>query len=135
MSYAQDVDKIRVVKEIFKEGIEPSKTIIFCRFIASAELCRKVFPECTVLSLQKDSLGLNLQDYKTTIYFDKCWDYALYVQSTRRTYRTGQEQDCTYYELTGNVGLEFLIDSNIAKKISMSEYLKKVSLEDLKKTL
>lgn len=85
--------------------------------------------------MQKESLGLNLQQYNTTIYFDKVWDYALYVQSTRRTYRTGQEEDCHYYELTGDVGLDRMIDKNIAKKISMSEYLKKVSIEDLKKEL
>jgi SNF2 family DNA or RNA helicase len=63
------------------------------------------------------------------------WDYALYIQSTRRTYRTGQEEDCHYYELTGDVGLERLIDKNISKKISMSEYLKKVTKEELRREL
>lgn len=135
MSYAQEEDKVRAVEDIIAEGVDPKKVIIFCRYIASAELCKKAFPECAVLSMQKESLGLNLQEYTTTIYFDKVWDYALYVQSTRRTFRTGQEQDCHYYELTGDVGLDRMIDKNIAKKISMSEYLKKVSLEDLKKEL
>ncbi|MBQ2437836.1 MAG: DEAD/DEAH box helicase [Clostridia bacterium] len=134
VAYAQDESKIEAVKRIL-EDCDAKKTIIFCRFVASAELCRKNFPECAVLSMQKESLGLNLQEYSTTIYFDKVWDYALYTQSTRRTYRTGQEHDCTYYELTGDVGLESMIDRNIAKKVSMSEYLKKVSIEDLKKEL
>ena len=84
---------------------------------------------------EKNGIGLNLQQYRHTIYFDKVWDYALYTQSTRRTYRTGQEQDCHYWELTGNVGLERMIDKNIRKKIDMSEYLKRVSLEELKKEL
>jgi SNF2 family DNA or RNA helicase len=88
-----------------------------------------------VLTIQKSGIGLNLQQYDTTIYFDKVWDYALYIQSTRRTYRTGQEEDCHYYELTGDVGLESLIDKNISKKISMSEYLKKITKEELRKAL
>jgi len=37
--------------------------------------------------------------------------------------------------MTGNVGLERLIDRNISKKISMSEYLKKVTKEELRKQL
>lgn len=134
VSYSLDDDKLRAVRKVLEER-EAKKTIIFCRYIACQELCKKHFPDCAVLSVQKESLGLNLQQYNTTIYFDKVWDYALYVQSTRRTYRTGQEEDCHYYELTGDVGLERLIDDNIGKKISMSEYLKKVSLEELKKEL
>lgn len=135
MSYALDEDKIRAVRSIFDEGVDPKKTIIFCRWVSSQALCKEKFKDCVVLSMQKESLGLNLQDYTTTIYFDKVWDYALYQQSTRRTYRTGQEQDCNYYELTGDVGLERMIDKNMEKKTSMSEYLKKVSLEELKKAL
>lgn len=134
MAYATDEDKLRAVGSIL-EHCDAKKTIIFCRFIASQELCRQSFPDCTVLSMQKESLGLNLQQFTTTIYFDKVWDYALHLQSTRRTYRTGQEQDCHYYELTGDVGLESMIDRNIDKKISMSEYLKKISLEELRKEL
>jgi len=133
-SYCCTEDKIRCVREILEENDE-SSTIIFCRFVASRELCEKEFPKAKVLSYQKESLGLNLQDYHTTIYFDKVWDYALRMQSSRRTFRTGQEYDCTYYDITGNVGLENLIDKNIDKKISMSEYFKKVTMEELKKEL
>lgn len=134
MAYTTDADKLRVVQNILEER-NAKTTIIFCRFVASQELCRKEFPDCTVLSMQKEALGLNLQQYVTTIYFDKVWDYALHLQSTRRTYRTGQEQDCHYYDLTGDVGLERMIDKNIEKKINMSEYLKKVSLEELRREL
>ena len=134
MAYAQDADKLRCVRDILTER-DPKRTIIFCRYIASADLCRKHFLDCEVLTIQKSGIGLNLQQYDTTIYFDKVWDYALYIQSTRRTYRTGQEEDCHYYELTGDVGLERLIDKNISKKISMSEYLKRVTKEELTKEL
>lgn len=134
MTYSQDPDKFRAVRSVLKDR-DPKTTIIFCRYVKSADRCRELFPECAVLSMQKESLGLNLQQYSTTIYFDKVWDYALHLQSTRRTFRTGQEQDCHYYDLTGNIGLENMIDRNIDKKINMSEYLKKVSLEELKKQL
>lgn len=135
MCYATDEAKVEAVKGIFEQGVDPATTIIFCRWVASQQLCRAKFKGCAVLSMQKESLGLNLQQFTTIIYFDKVWDYALYVQSTRRIFRTGQENDCNYYELTGDIGLDSLIDSNIRKKISMSEYLKKVSLEDLKNRL
>lgn len=135
-AYCCTGDKIDQVKSILaEEEVDPSKTIIFCKFIKSRELCERLFPDCLVLSYQKDSLGLNLQEYNVTIYFDKVWDFALRTQSTRRTFRTGQERDCLYYDLTGDVGLERLIDRNIGKKVTMSEYFKKATKEQLKKDL
>lgn len=135
-AYCCTGDKIDQVKSILaEEEVDPSKTIIFCKFIKSRELCERLFPECLVLSYQKDSLGLNLQEYNVTIYFDKVWDFALRTQSTRRTFRTGQDRDCLYYDLTGDVGLERLIDRNIGKKVTMSEYFKKATKEQLKKDL
>lgn len=135
-AYCCTGDKIDQVKSILaEEEVDPSKTIIFCKFIKSRELCERLFPECLVLSYQKDSLGINLQEYNVTIYFDKVWDFALRTQSTRRTFRTGQERDCLYYDLTGDVGLERLIDRNIGKKVTMSEYFKKATKEQLKKDL
>jgi hypothetical protein len=133
-TYHTDEAKLDAVRMILRE-VDPRKTIIFCRWVDSRELCQDTFKDCAVLSMQKESLGLNLQQYTTTIYFDKVWDYALYQQSTRRTFRTGQEQDCHYYELTANTGLDAMIDKNIRNKVTMSEYLKRVSLEELRKTL
>ena len=133
-TYHTDDAKLDAVRDILRD-VDPKKTIIFCRWVDSRELCAATFKDCAVLSMQKESLGLNLQDYSTTIYFDKVWDYALYQQSTRRTYRTGQEEDCHYYELTADTGLDRMIDKNIRNKVNMSEYLKKVSLEELKKEL
>ena len=57
------------------------------------------------------------------------------LQASRRTYRTGQEQDCHYYELTADTGLDRLIRTNINKKVTMSEYLKKVTKEELHECL
>ena len=133
-SYCCTSSKIDAVNEILKE-VDPKKVIIFCKYVASRELCEQTFKDCKVLSYQKDSLGMNLQQYNITIYFDKIWDYALKTQSYNRTYRTGQEFDCVYYDLTGDVGLEHLIDKNISKKVSMSEYFKKATRDDLKRDL
>jgi len=133
-AYTIDEGKMEAVDTLL-DRLPHGETIIFCRFIVAQEECRKRWPDVTVLSMQKESLGLNLQSYRYTIFFDRVWDYALLLQASRRTYRTGQEQDCHYYELTGNVGLERMIANNIKKKVSMSEYLKKVTKEELKKEL
>jgi SNF2 family DNA or RNA helicase len=126
--------KFEVLDELFKE-IDQSRAIIFCKYIASREACEKRYPKATVLSYQKESLGLNLQHLCYTIYFDKIWDYALRIQSGRRTFRTGQEYDCRYFDLTGDVGLENLIDKNINKKTSMVEYFKGKTKEEIKEEL
>ena len=133
-SYCCSLGKVEAVKRIF-ESIPQEKTIIFCKYIDSRELCEKLFPKAKVLSYQKEALGLNLQEYNNTIYFDKVWDYALRTQSTRRTYRMGQEYDCQYYDLTGDVGLENIINKNINKKVSITEYFKKITKVQLMKDL
>lgn len=129
-SYCCCEDKFKVIDSLFEE-IEEARTIIFCKFIKSREECEKRYKKAKVLSYQKEALGLNLQEFNNTIYFDKIWDYALRIQSGFRTFRTGQEYDCKYFDLTGNVGLESMIDKNIAKKISMSEYFKSKTKEEI----
>lgn len=134
-SYCCTDSKIEAVKAILEKDADPERTIIFCKYIDSRELCEREFPKAKVLSYQKEALGLNLQQYCNTIYFDKIWDYALRIQSGRRTYRYGQEYECRYWDLTGDVGLENMIDKNIAKKMSMSEYFKGKTKDDLMKEL
>ena len=133
-AYSCTEDKFEKLEALFKE-IDPERTIIYCKYIDSRIECEKRFPKATVLSYQKQSLGLNLQHLCNTVYFDKNWDYALRVQSGRRTFRTGQEYDCRYWDMTGNVGLERLIDANISKKTSMAEYFKGKTKEEIKAVL
>lgn len=128
--YCCSPDKFDTV-DLILERVPEEETIIFCKYIDSQEACRKRYPKAAVLSYQKESFGLNLQQYHNTIYFDKIWDLALRIQSGRRTFRTGQEYDCKYYDLTGNVKLEGLIDCNIAKKVSMTEYFKGKTKEEV----
>lgn len=133
-SYCCTQSKFDVVDKLF-DDIPQEKTIIFCKYVSSRDACAKRYPKSMVLSYQKESMGLNLQNFNYTIYFDKIWDLALRIQSGRRTFRTGQEYDCKYYDLTGDVGLENLIDDNISKKVSMTEYFKGKTKEQLKEVL
>lgn len=126
--------KVDAVRSIM-EQVPENECLIFCKYVDSWDLCQREFPKAVVLSYQKDALGLNLQQYRCTIYFDKIWDYALRIQSGHRTFRTGQECDCLYWDLTGNVGLEKMIDNNIRKKISLTEYFKSKTKEELEEEL
>lgn len=105
------------------------------RFTAPASYCREQFPNATVMTYQTSAVGLNLQAYSVTIYFDKVWDYYLRRQSLNRTFRTGQVTDCHYYDLDGNTGLDHMIDVNVSKKISMVEYIKTKTKEEIIKEL
>ena len=118
------------LKELF-ELIPQDKTIIYCKYIDSRRMCETLFTRAKVLSYQREALGLNLQEYHYTVYFDKIWDLALRIQAGRRTFRTGQIHDCKYYDLTGNIGLEHVIDDNIRKKVSMLEYFKSKTKDEI----
>jgi hypothetical protein len=60
---------------------------------------------------------------------------GLREQGTFRNYRTGNLEDCYYWDMTGDVGLEALFDKNVKAKTSMVEYFKKVGRENLKEIL
>lgn len=109
--------------------------IVFTKYISSRKTISEKFTDVKVLSYQKESFGLNLQDYKVTVFFDKIWDYALRMQATRRTFRTGQMSDCIYYDMTGNVGLESMINKNINNKCDMVDYLKNHSMIEIRNQL
>lgn len=132
--YCCTEEKFKIVQKWFEKYPE-EKSIIFVKYIRSMEECKKRFPKATVLNYKTGSYGLNLQHLPYTVYFDKTFDYGDAAQSKHRNYRVGQEQDCRYLSLTGDVGLETLISDNNKKKIGMSEYLKKISREQLKEVL
>ncbi len=132
--YCCTEEKFKIVQKWFEKYPE-EKSIIFVKYIRSMEECKKRFPKATVLNYKTGSYGLNLQHLPYTVYFDKTFDYGDVAQSKHRNYRVGQEQDCRYLSLTGDVGLETLISDNNKKKIGISEYLKKISREQLKDVL
>jgi hypothetical protein len=114
---------------------DPEQVLIFCKYVASREACAKRYPKATVLSIQSESMSLNLQAKNVTVFFDKTWDYAVVDQAVYRTWRTGQTRDCTYYSLTGDVPLEALIDKNVQAKMNLLEYFNNKTLAELRKEL
>lgn len=131
--YSCSYQKIEIVRDWFKTYPE-EKAIIYCNYIVSAELCRDMFPKALVLNYNS-SFGHNLQDRPFTVYFDQTFDWGKVVQASARNYRTGQENDCRYLRLVANVGLGQLYLKNNSKKIGISDYLKKISKEQLKEVL
>ncbi len=132
--YCCTENKFEQLETLLKET-DASRVIVYTKYIISRETLQKRFPDLQVLSYGKHSLGLNLQKYNTTVYFDKTFDYSQMTQSKFRTYRTGQKDNCTYYSMTGDVGLEKMINDNIQKKQSLLDYFKKVGAEQIKKEL
>lgn len=107
------------------EGLLDDRTMIYCKYIRSRTELKKRFPDVKVMTYGTGSLGLNLQDrYSRIIYFDKTFDYAFREQSEARIYRTGQQEDCEYYDLTGDIGLERMIDQCIQRKTNLVEAFK-----------
>lgn len=127
-SYCCSEDKFNVLSSIITD-----KSIVYCRFIRSQKAVQERFPHALVLTYGKGSFGLNLQAYNRVIYFDKTWDYAFREQSEARIYRTGQREDCEYYDMTGDVGLDELIDRCISKKLSLVDYFKEQGKKILEK--
>ena len=133
-NYSLSPEKFEIVKNILSNN-DKNKVLLFAKYIDTQKALKEAFPLVPVLSWQKHSFGLNLQQYNRIIFFDKVWDYALRDQAEHRVYRIGQTDDVVFYDLTGNVGLEKLINKNILKKQSLLEYFKKHSVEELMKEL
>ena len=126
-SYCCCEEKFDVVESLIDD-----QTLVFCKYIRSRQELEQRFSGVKVLTYGTGSLGLNLQEYNRIIYFDKTFDYAFREQSEARIYRTGQENDCEYYDLTGNVGLEEMIDNCIQRKTNLVEAFKSGYKKDFK---
>lgn len=133
-NYSLSPGKLEIIQHLF-DRLDQTKTLIMARFIDTQERLKKSFPEATVLSWQKHAYGLNLQAFNRIIFFDKVWDYALREQAEHRIYRIGQADGCVFYDLTGDVGLEEMMNQNIQRKGLLLEYFKNRSIEELKKQL
>jgi len=132
--YCCSEDKFKVLEEELNRA-DVNRIIIYTKFVRSREELQKRYPKLQVLTFGKHSLGLNLQKYNYTIYFDQTFDYLQMTQSEFRTYRTGQHDNCSYRTLVGNTGLETMIMNNINKKQSLLQYFKKVGAAQIKKEL
>lgn len=119
-SYACARNKWRLLDEYLTD-----KTIVFCKYHVSRDAVLERYHDAKVLTYGTGSFGLNLQDYNRIIYFDKTFDYSFREQSEGRIYRNGQTLDCEYYDLTGDVGLEAMIDRCISNKEGLVQHFKK----------
>lgn len=133
-SYCTAENKKQVLRSIFTERDE-KKTIIYAKFIESRDYLTEHFPKTLVLTYGKHSLGLNLQQYNTIVFWDKTWDYAQRLQATRRIYRLGQKDHCHYYDMTADVPLDTLIDRNISNKVDLLDYFKGKSITQIQEVL
>jgi len=133
-NYSCSHEKLDIVSNLLKNNPK-EKFIIFAKYIDTQKFLKNKFPELTILSWQKHAFGLNLQQYNRIIFFDKTWDYALRDQAEHRVYRLGQTENCIFYDLTGNVGLETLINININKKHRLLDYFKNKSVKQLMEEL
>lgn len=132
--YSCSEEKFQLLKTYLEEnGLE--KVVVFRKYILPGDEIKKRFPGLAVFSLQKESLGLNLQAYNHIIIWDKTWDYLLIKQLIHRIFRTGQEHDCYFVNFNGNVGLENLILKNNEKKGGMLKYFKMKGYQILKDML
>lgn len=123
-SYSLDSGKVKVVDKLVSDD-----TIIFCKYVKTKEFLKKRYPNCLVLTYGKGALGLNLQAYNKIIFWDKTWDYAQLEQAQRRIYRLGQKTDVTYYNLTGNVGLERMMNKSIHNKTTLLRMFKESAMK------
>jgi len=133
-NYSSSPSKFEIVDKLLSE-IDKSKVLIYAKYIDTQESLAEHYKDVRIMSLQKHSYGLNLQDYNVIIFWDKTWDYAQREQIERRIFRTGQNSECVYYDLTGNVGLENMINQNIEKKRDLLDVFSGMSVEQLKKEL
>jgi len=132
-NYSLSPEKISICRKIIKE--KGSKNVLICIKYIDTMIRLKDLLDCRIISWQKDSFGLNLQDYNVIIEFDKHWDYALFEQLYHRILRTGQQRECYYYKLNGNVGLEKMMINNQDKKGKLLNAFKKKSIKQLQKDL
>lgn len=133
-NYSLSPSKFEIVDKLLSE-IDKSKVLIYAKYIDTQEQLAKHYKDVRIMSLQKHSYGLNLQDYNAIIFWDKTWDYAQREQIERRIFRTGQISNCVYYDLTGNVGLEGMINQNIERKRNLLDVFAGMSIEQLRKGL
>lgn len=133
-NYSLSREKFTILDKILSD-VDPSKVLIYAKYIDTQEALKKHYKDIKIMSLQKHSYGLNLQDYNIIVFWDKTWDYGQREQIERRIYREGQKRDCIYYDLTGNVGLESMINQNIERKRTLLDIFSEKTIQQLKKEL
>jgi SNF2 family DNA or RNA helicase len=133
-NYSLSLSKFEIVDKLLLQA-DRSKVLIYAKYVDTQQKLRMRYKDVRIMSFQKHSYGLNLQDYNIIIFWDKTWDYAQREQIERRIYRNGQKLHCIYYDLTGNVGLDKLINENIERKRSLLDVFSSMNINQLKEQL
>lgn len=133
-NYSLSPEKFEAVDYILQKN-DRKKVLLCAKYIDTQEELKIRYPDVRILSWQKNSFALNLQAYNAIVKFDKHWDYALHEQLKHRVYRTGQTDDCKIYDLTGDVGLDKMMNDNAEKKGTLLDAFMKKSVEELQKEL
>lgn len=128
--YTNSEEKYQFLDRFLKEN-DSKKVLIFRKYIdADLELKRR-YPNLRTLSIQSESMGLNLQNYDTIILWDKVWDYALIKQMEHRIWRIGQKNTCRFINLNANVGLDKMMIKSAVKKRDVLKFFKKTVINNL----
>lgn len=125
--YALESHKFKQVAELITDH-----TLIFVKFIKCIQPLQEQFPQARVMTYGKGSLGLNLQEYNRIIFWDQTFNYAQLEQAKRRIYRLGQDKNVDYFTLVGDVGLEKMIQHNVASKTTLLEAFKRAATKGKK---
>ena len=76
-----------------------------------------------IVQYQSGGTGLNLQKFNTTIFLSPCYSFIDYTQAVGRTYRNGQEQKCTFYQLKAVNTIDALIYDALDEKRDFDDKL------------
>lgn len=119
------------------ENIGNEKIIIFCKYTNSLEDIADLYPaesclmngihkhqehfisgrkRILITNIQVGSHAQNFQFCHNTIFYENSFDYDKRLQAERRTWRKGQENDCNYYSIKSDVGLESFIFNCLERK-------------------
>ncbi len=69
-----------------------------------------------IVQYQSGGTGLNLQKFNATIFLSPTYSYTDYHQATGRTWRTGQTERCTFYQLKAEKTIDGAIYDALEQK-------------------
>lgn len=126
--------------------VEDGQHIIYVKFIANIDALERVLPafieysgrkkgdltrftsgeeRLLVMTYGAGSMGLNLQNCNSVIFFDQTFDQKDKLQALHRVYRTGQKRDVKVTNMWVETGLERIIRKSTMKKQSTIRNLQK----------
>ena len=131
VQHKYSIDKARV--ESIAKFVD-NKTLIFVKYLDTKELLDKKYPQALTMTYGTGAVGLNLQQYKRTIFYDLTFDFYNQKQAMYRTYRTGQDSDVEFINIKSG-WLDDLIYDNLVKKGDLHRLLSEITNKSKEKTI